>query len=75
MATVVNQAVVQPVDQNEFSADDPAGFGRIPETEFERAVVRARREYLARGGRFLSAEEISREVAEMRGERNGSEVE
>lgn len=42
-------------------------IGYEPRTELGRAVIAARREYFAAGGRPLSREEINREVAERRG--------
>ncbi len=54
-------------ENNNAEPEDPADIGYTPRTEFGRLALAAGREFFARHGRFLSMEEIEREVAERRG--------
>lgn len=54
-------------DVDEIEEAITLGLGRSPQTELERLIVAARREFFAAEGRFLNQDELAREVAERRG--------
>ena len=71
MARSVPRTVEDPMDDMDPSDDlmsaAQVGFHRVPRTSLGRALLAARREFLASEGRFLGWEELEREIAERRG--------
>lgn len=58
---------VEQVDSpDELTAAMEVGFTTIPRTPVGPALLAARREFLAANGRFLTQEELEREIAERR---------
>jgi len=54
-------------DHEDVDPEYQLDLGEASNTEFGRLAIAARREYFARGGRFLNDEEYARELAERRG--------
>lgn len=58
----------------DLAAAAEVGFDRVPRTPLGRSLMAARREFLAANGRFLTDEELEREIAERRGGVYGNEA-